>query len=173
MWRKSGFVINGVIVLSQWLMALFMLGLLVALILIIYRFFADLFSLGLRLKDLHTHDMIVGDLNLIDVVLVANLILIVIFAGFANYIRHIRPADDQAWPPGLKNLGFGAVKMRLLGSIAGIAIVDALAWYFDLETQADASKLIWVVAFPLMFVVVMLLMAIADWFERQSAEHSE
>ena len=52
--------------------------------------------------------------------------------------------------------------------MAGIAIVEALAWYFDLDLHADASKLVWVLAFPLLFVVVMVLMAIADWFDRQS-----
>jgi len=51
-----------------------------------------------------------------------------------------------------------------LGSIVGIAAVDALAWYFDLEKSPDTSKLLWVLGFPLVFAVVMLLLAVADWF---------
>jgi hypothetical protein len=43
-----------------------------------------------------------------------------------------------------------------------IAAVDALAWYLDLEKEADTSKLGWVIAFPLMFVVALLMLAIAD-----------
>jgi hypothetical protein len=37
-----------------------------------------------------------------------------------------------------------------------------LAWYLDLERNADNVKLTWVAAFPLIFVAAMLLLAIAD-----------
>ena len=90
-------------------MALFMFGLLCAIALIVYRFFADLLSLGLKLPGLTKHDPIVGVLNLIDIVLVANLTLIVIFSGYVNYIRRIDTSENPDWPPGLTNLGFGAV----------------------------------------------------------------
>ena len=43
-----------------------------------------------------------------------------------------------------------------------IASVDALAWYFDLEKESDTSRLGWVLAFPVMLVAVMLMLAIAD-----------
>ena len=35
---------------------------------------------------------------------------------------------------------------------------------------ADTSKLVWVLAFPLIFVVVMLMLAIADWLGRRTEE---
>ena len=63
-------------------------------------------------------------------------------------------------------IDFSALKQRLLGSIAVIAAVDALAWYLDLEKYADPSKLVWVIAFPLMFVAAMLMLAIADRLNR-------
>ena len=59
------------------------------------------------------------------------------------------------------------MKQRLLGSIAGIAAVDSLAWYLNLEDHADASKLIRAIGFPLMFVVAMVLLALADWLGRR------
>jgi uncharacterized membrane protein YqhA len=59
------------------------------------------------------------------------------------------------------------VKQKLLGSITGIAAVDALAWYLHLEEYADTGKLIWVVVFPLMFVAAMALLALADWLGRR------
>jgi uncharacterized protein (TIGR00645 family) len=62
----------------------------------------------------------------------------------------------------LTQVDFGALKQKLLGSIVGIASVDALAWYFDLEKYGDTSKLIWALSFPLVFVVIMLGLALAD-----------
>ena len=49
---------------------------------------------------------------------------------------------------GLTEIDFGALKQRLLGSIAVIAAVDALAWYLDLEKTTDTAKLGWVDRLP-------------------------
>src|SRR5581483_7650925 len=106
---------------------------------------------------------LVGVLNLIDLTLTANLILIVVFSAYENYIHKVEPPDQPNWPAGLIDIDFSAVKQKLLGSIAGIAAVDALAWYLHLEEYADTAKLTWALAFPLMFVGAMALLALADW----------
>ena len=61
------------------------------------------------------------------------------------------------------------MKQKLLGSIAGIAAVEALAWYLDLESHADTTKLVLALVFPLMFVAAMALLAFADWLGRRDA----
>ena len=87
-------------------------------------------------------------LNLVDLALTANLVLIVIFSSYENFIRRIDPDAHPDWPEGLTQVDFGELKQKLLGSIVGIAAVDALAWYFDLEKEPDTSKLVWVLGFP-------------------------
>jgi len=162
-----GRYIQAAIFFSRWLLAPFLLGLLLCLLLLIYRFFGDLFVLAMQLPGLDWHDLVTGVLNLVDLALTANLILIVIFSSYENFIRRINAADHPDWPEGLTQVDFGALKQKLLGSIVGIASVDALAWYFDLEKYPDTSKLGWALAFPLTFVVVMLMLAIADRLGRQ------
>jgi uncharacterized protein (TIGR00645 family) len=103
---------------------------------------------------------------MIDIVLTANLVLIVIFSGYENFISKIEADEHPNWPDGVTSIDFSALKQRLLGSIAVIAAVDALAWYLDIEKEADAAKLEWVVAFPVMFVAAMLMLAIADRLTR-------
>jgi uncharacterized protein (TIGR00645 family) len=158
----DGRYIQAAIFFSRWLLAPFLLGLLCCLLLLIYRFFGDLFALVIQLPGLSWHDLVTGVLNLVDLSLTANLIIIVIFSGYENFIRRIDAAAHPDWPEGLTQVDFGALKQKLLGSIVGIASVDALAWYFDLEKYSDTSKLGWALAFPLTFVVVMLLLAISD-----------
>jgi len=68
---------------------------------------------------------------------------------------------------------FSALKEKLLGSIVIIAAVDALAWYVDLEKLSDTSKLGWVIGFPLMFVVALLMLAIADRLGRAANHKAE
>ena len=82
-------------------------------------------------------------------------------------MRVIDPADHPDWPLGLTQVDFSELKQKLLGSIVGIAAVDALAWYFDLEKEPDTTKLIWVLAFPLTFAICMLILAISDWLGRR------
>ena len=154
------------IFLSRWLIAPFLVGLFCSVLLLIYRFFADFYELAIKLPSLGWHDLIVGVLNMIDIALTANLILIVIFSSYENFIRKIEVDKDAGWPDGLTAIDFGALKQRLLGSIAVIAAVDSLAWYLDLEKEADATKLGWAIGFPLMFVVAMLMLAIADRLAR-------
>jgi uncharacterized protein (TIGR00645 family) len=158
----DGRYIQAAVFFSRWLLAPFLLGLLVCLLLLIYRFFGDLFALILEMRGMSWHDVVTSVLNLVDLSLTANLVLIVIFSSFENFIRRIDPADHPDWPEGLTQVDFGALKQKLLGSIVGIASVDALAWYFDLEKIGDTSKLVWALSFPLVFVVIMLLLAISD-----------
>lgn len=159
--------IQTAIFFSRWLLAPFLFGLGVCLLLLIYRFFADLFVLAVQVPSLSWHDLVTGVLNLVDLALTANLIIIIIFSSYENFIHRIRESDHSNWPEGLTQVDFGELKQKLLGSIVGIAAVDALAWYFDLEKEVDPTKLIWVVAFPLVFVAVMLMLAIADRLGRR------
>jgi uncharacterized protein (TIGR00645 family) len=163
----NGRYIQASIFFSRWLLAPFLLGLLLCLFLLIYRFFGDLFVLVLEVRQINWHDLVTNVLNLVDLALTANLILIVIFSSYENFIRRIDPADHPDWPEGLTQVDFGELKQKLLGSIVGIAAVDALAWYFDLEKEPDTTKLIWVLAFPLTFAVCMLILAIAERLGRR------
>ena len=156
------------IFISRWLAAPFLIGLLGALILLLYRFFADLFELAIRISGLDWHDLVVGVLNLIDIALTGNLLLIVVFSGYENFVGRIKPDRQANMPAGLVDIDFGALKQRLLASITIIAAVDALAWYLDLEETTDLTKLGWAIAFPLMFVVALLMLAIADRLGRRS-----
>jgi uncharacterized protein (TIGR00645 family) len=165
--RPNGRFILAAIFFSRWLIAPFLLGLVCCQLLLIYRFFGDLFALAIQLPSLVWHDVVTGVLDLVDLALTANLILIVIVSSYENFIRRIDADERPDWPEGLTQVDFGELKQKLLGSIVGIAAVDALAWYFDLEKYPDTSKLIWVLAFPLTFVAVMLMLAIADRLGRR------
>ncbi len=161
------------IFLSRWLIAPFLLGLILSVVLLIYRFFVDFYDLAGNLAGLTWHGLVVGVLNLVDVSLTANLVLIVIFSSYENFIRKLRREEHEGWPEGLTDIDFSALKQKLLASIVVIAAVDALAWYLDLEKYTDTSKLGWALAFPLMLVAAMLMLAIADRLGRHPSARGE
>jgi uncharacterized protein (TIGR00645 family) len=160
--RRSERAFQTLIFFSRWLAAPFLIGLLGGLLLLLYRFFADLAELAIKLPTQGWHDLIVGVLNLIDIALTGNLVLIVIFSGYENFIRNVDADEYPDWPAGLIDVDFAALKQKILGSVAVIAAIDALAWYLDLEGTTDTAKLAWAIAFPLMFVAALLMLAIAD-----------
>ena len=115
------------------------------------------------------HDLVVDVLNLVDLTLTANLVLIVIFSGYENFVHKIEQPHHDALPGGLTDVDFSALKQKLLGSVVVIAAVDALAWYLDLEKYTDTSKLGWALAFPLMLVLALLMLAAADRLTRHNS----
>jgi uncharacterized protein (TIGR00645 family) len=159
----DGRYIQAAIFFSRWLLAPFLIGLLGCLLVLMYQFFSDLIVLILQSRTSTWHEAVTGVLNLVDLALAGNLVLIVIFSGYENFIRKIDAGAHPDWPEGLTQVDFGELKQKLLGSVVGIAAVDALAWYFDLEKETDTSKLIWVLGFPIVFALVMLILAAADW----------
>src|ERR1700683_5517600 len=93
--RQVERALQRLIFLSRWLAARFLLGLIAALVLLLYRFFADLLALATRVPTEGWHDLIVGILNLVDITLTANLILIVIFSGYENFLLKVDAAQHH------------------------------------------------------------------------------
>ena len=154
--------IEGLFFSSRWLMAPFLLGLVAALLGLLFQFGDGLIKFVLNLKTADSNDMIVGILSLIDLTLIANLILIVICSSYENFVRPINASEHPDWPDGLMRIGFAGLKQKLLGSLVAITAVQVLEWFMDIANHADPEKLAWVVGILLAFAVTMLLLAIAD-----------
>src|SRR5260370_29443791 len=52
-------------------------------------------------------DIILGVLSLIDISLTGNLILIVVFSGYENFVSKIDPGGHPDWPDWMTKLNFG------------------------------------------------------------------
>lgn len=159
-WIQHG--VEQAIFIMRWLVAPFFFGLIVGILVLICKFFLELYEVVVHLPSASGKEVIVGVLNLVDFALTANLILIVIFAGHHNFVRKVDPAEHPDWPDGITQLDFGGVKQKMLGSIVAIATVETLEWYLDVDKYADVSKFGWVIGFQLAFVGSMLMLAIAD-----------
>ena len=153
-------IFEAVVFTSRWLVAPFLLGLVLGLAALVYKFILKLVEFIMQMPAAAPADVIVGILTLVDLTLVAN--LIVICSSYENFIARIDAAGHPDWPEGLVKIGFSDLKQKLLGSIAAIAAVNVLEWFMDIERHADNSKLAWVVGILLAFAVAMLLLAIAD-----------
>jgi uncharacterized protein (TIGR00645 family) len=147
---------------SRWLVVPFLLGLIVGLAALVYKFVIKLAEFVMQMPTAAPADVIVGILTLVDLTLTANLIVIVICSSYENFVARIDPAEHPDWPEGLIRIGFSGLKQKLLGSIVAIAAVNVLEWFMDIKRQVDNTKLAWLVGILLAFAVAMLILAIAD-----------
>jgi uncharacterized protein (TIGR00645 family) len=154
--------IEAIVLNSRWLVAPFLLGLIVGLAALLYAFIVKLGDFVLHVRGTPEEEIIVGVLKLVDLTLTANLLLIVVCSGYENFVARIDPAKLVNWPEGLVGIGFSGLKQKLLGSIAAIAAVNVLEWFMDIDRSVDNAKLGWVVGILLAFAVAMLILALAD-----------
>ena len=111
---------------ARWLLAPVYLGLLVVLGLVAVKFVQKLLIAIPQVLGMTSNDLILTSLTLVDLSLVANLVAIVIFSGWANFVGPLlqEPGDnDTAWA---SDLDFSAVKLKLIGSVAAIASIQIL-----------------------------------------------
>jgi uncharacterized protein (TIGR00645 family) len=155
-------LVEAIVFNSRWLVAPFLIGLVVGLAALAIKFLIKLSDFVMQIPAAPPADVIVGILTLVDLTLIANLIVIVICSSYENFLTQTDPAKHPDWPDGLLNIGFSGLKQKLLGSIAAIAAVNVLEWFMDIDRHADNTKLAWVVGILLAFAVSMLILAIAD-----------
>jgi uncharacterized protein (TIGR00645 family) len=157
---------------SRWLMAPFYVGLAIGLAALMIVFVQDLFQeVPHVIQSGKADDAIVMALSLIDMSLAGNLMLIVIFSGYENFVSKIDVGDHIDRPEWMGTLDFSGLKMKLIASIVAISAVALLRSFMALAEQGvepDMPKLGWMVGLHLTFVVSGVLMAVMDWVGQKS-----
>ena len=155
-------IIEFVIFNSRWLMAPFYFGLVVSLAVLLFKFCAVLWEFVLHAPGSKESDIILGALSLIDLSLTGNLILIVVFSGYENFVSKIDPGGHPDWPDWMTKIHFGGLKQKLLASIVAISAIQVLKAFMNIDTAFDPTKLGWLVGVHVMFVVSAFMLAISD-----------
>ena len=99
---------------------------------------------------------------LIDLSLTGNLILIVVFSGYENFVSKIDPGGHPDWPEWMTKINFGGLKQKLMASIVAISAIQVLKAFMNIDTAFDPTKLAWLVGVHLVFVVSAFMLAISD-----------
>ncbi|MBN9596126.1 MAG: TIGR00645 family protein [Afipia sp.] len=147
---------------SRWLMAPFYLGLVVSLAVLLYKFVLLLLEFVLHAAVAKESDIILGVLSLIDVSLTGNLVLIVVFSGYENFVSRIDPRGHPDWPEWMTKVDFAGLKQKLLASIVAISAIQVLKAFMNIDATFDAQKLAWLAGIHLVFVVSTLLIVWSD-----------
>ena len=156
---------------SRWLLAPFYLGLVLALAMLLAAFVGELIHVIPQLPHADPEQIILAVLSLIDLSLAGNLVVIVIFSGYENFVSKIDTQGSEDRPSWMGTLDFSGLKMKLIGSIVAISAISLLRAFMTLtepEAPFDEARIRWLVLLHLTFVVSGLLFASMDWVAERS-----
>ena len=148
---------------GRWLLAPLYVGLVVSLIALVYKFVGSLWHLMVDLPESDLHTTTLGVLELLDITLLGNLIVIVIFSGYENFVSKIGIAtDSKDRPSWMGKVDYSGLKIKLIGSLVAISVIELLKDFMEKDTL-DPDVVMWRIAIHITFVVSGLLFAIMDY----------
>jgi uncharacterized protein (TIGR00645 family) len=147
---------------SRWLMAPMYVGLVGALLILLWTFLMELVRFAGALPELTVDDAVLGVLALIDLSLAGNLLLIVIFSGYENFVSRMDLKDEEDRPEWQGTVDFAGLKLKLVASIVAISGIHLLKVFMDV-TKYPEDKIRWMVIIHLVFVASGVLLALMDW----------
>ena len=157
--------IESILFRARFLLAPLYLGLVGALILLTYRFLIEFYQIAIHIGDATPQSFTLELLALLDLTLLANLILMVIFAGYENFVSRIDVAtESKDRPHWMGTIDFSGLKIKLIGSLVAISVIELLKDFIELSGDAEVGEgTVWRVLIHLTFVISGVLFALMDW----------
>lgn len=146
---------------SRWLMAPMYVGLVGALIVLIVGFMMELVHFFANIFTMTPNDAVLGVLSLIDISLAGNLLLIVIFSGYENFVSKMDTGNHEDKPEWQGTVDFSTLKLKLVASIVAISGIHLLKVFMDVDKVSE-TQIRWMVIIHLVFVVSGVLLALMD-----------
>lgn len=120
----------------------------------------DVYSFVLVMNTLETNEWIIKILELLDLTLVANLVLIVAFSGYENFISKLDASEDHVDRPSwMGRLDFSGLKLKIIGSVVAISLIELLQDFLNVSARVDPNIEFWRIALHLTFVITGLVFA--------------
>ncbi len=154
-------VIGSVIFFSRWLQAPLYFGLIVAQGVYVYHFMLELWHLLEKATTISENELMLAVLALIDVVMIANLLIMVIVGGYETFVSRLNLQNHPDEPEWLSHVNAGVLKVKLATALIGISSIHLLQTFIN-ASRLPENVMMWQVIIHLTFVVSALVMAWTD-----------
>ncbi|WP_456844854.1 TIGR00645 family protein [Cellulomonas sp. P5_C6] len=166
--------LGSLIFFSRWLQVPLYLGLIVAQAIYVWQFMLELWHIAEEVflhGGLSEEAIMLGVLGLVDVVMIANLLIMVIVGGYETFVSRIRLDGHPDQPEWLSHVNANVLKTKLAMSIIGISSIHLLRSFIEARTIIDSSGtdvLLWQTVIHLAFIVSAVALA---WIDKMSVKH--
>ena len=179
----------GFIFASRWLQAPLYLGLIVAQAVYVVLFCVELWHLvhnAIIEGHISETEVMLSVLALIDIVMIANLLIMVIIGGYETFVSKIRVDGHHDEPDWLSHVNANLLKVKLAISIISISSIHLLKTFIEVGRMNDGVVLdasgkviyssqgvMWEVLIHLAFIVSALALAWIDKMSKSDHGHSK
>lgn len=149
---------------SRWLLAPFYVGLILSIGLLLVVFAREFFAMIPYALTMTVESAILKVLTLLDIALAANLILVVILAGYESFVSKIDTEGHEDRPSWMGTTTFSGLKLKLYASIVAISGIQLLKSFMSIgEKPLTDGDLMWMTVIHFAFVITALLSALTDY----------
>jgi uncharacterized protein (TIGR00645 family) len=148
---------------SRWLQAPLYFGLIVILAVYVYEFARGLLHLVINVNGLNETAIMLQALDLIDVVMIANLLIMVIVGGYQTFVSHLNLQGHPDNPEWLDEVNAGTMKAKLALALVTISSIHLLRTFID-PSQKENFAVMWQVVIHLTLVVSAIMIALTNRF---------
>jgi uncharacterized protein (TIGR00645 family) len=171
--RKPTRPIPALIFASRWLQLPLYLGLIVAQGVYVYQFWYELIHLIQVIwskGNIDETEIMLIVLGLIDVVMIANLLIMVIVGGYETFVSRLDLDGHPDQPEWLSHVNASVLKVKLATAIIGISSIHLLKTFINAEHLSN-HLIMWQVIIHVTFLLSALAVAGADRLIYQPPEH--
>ncbi|MFD5709999.1 IS21-like element helper ATPase IstB [Streptomyces pharetrae] len=145
---------------TRWLQAPLYFGLVVVQGVYVYKFFNELWTLILRCVSGRADEtyVMLAVLKLVDVVMIANLLIMVIVGGYETFVSRIDLQGHRDQPEWLSHVNPNVLKVKLATAIVGISSVHLLQMFVDVH-HTQRHDLLWGTVIHMAFIVSAAILA--------------
>ena len=124
---------------SRWLLAPFYLGLVTGIVILLVKFLQEFVHLIPHTLDGSESDIVLAILTLVDMSLVANLLLIIVFSGYENFVSKIDTEGHEDRPDWMGKVDFSGLKIKVIASIVAISAIELLKAFVNINAELTAA----------------------------------
>ncbi|MFJ5264287.1 IS21-like element helper ATPase IstB [Streptomyces sp. NPDC088387] len=145
---------------TRWLQAPLYFGLVAVQGVYVYKFFYELWKLIVTCVDGRATEtyVMLAVLKLVDVVMIANLLIMVIVGGYETFVSRIGLQGHRDQPEWLSHVNPNVLKVKLATAIVGISSVHLLQMFVDVHGTARHA-LMWGTVIHMAFIVSAAILA--------------
>lgn len=155
---------------SRWIQAPLYLGLIVAQVVYVYLFLNELAHLvqnAFGNNQINETEVMLIVLGLIDVVMIANLLIMVIIGGYETFVSRLHLNDHPDQPEWLSHVNAGVLKIKLSAAIIGISSIHLLKTFIN-ASNINEHTIKWQVTIHVVFLLSALAMVLVDRIMNQT-----
>lgn len=170
---------------SRWLLAPFYLGLVGGILILLVKFGQEFFHLVPSIFSGPESEIILAILTLVDMSLVANLLIIIIFSGYENFVSKIDTRGHEDRPSWMGKVDFSGLKIKVIASIVAISAIELLKSFVYIGTElsspaaqsaawvwtAGDKAVMWKIGIHFALVISGVLFAIMDKIAESTPKH--